>query len=61
MRKIIFLYMGNFFVIVKVFFEEFGFEVVVFLYNNKSVFEIGKRFLFEFICLFFKLNMGNFI
>lgn len=61
MRKITFPHMGNLFIIGKALFEELGFEVVIPPYNNKSALEIGKRLSPEFICLPFKLNMGNFI
>lgn len=59
--KITFPHMGNLYMVAKPLFEELGFEVIVPPPNSRKTLEIGKIFSPEFICMPFKLNMGNFI
>ncbi|WP_039764364.1 MULTISPECIES: acyl-CoA dehydratase activase-related protein [unclassified Caldicellulosiruptor] len=59
--KITFPHMGNLYMIAKPLFEELGFEVIVPPLNNRKTLEIGKNYSPEFICMPFKLNIGNFV
>ncbi|WAM30506.1 acyl-CoA dehydratase activase-related protein [Caldicellulosiruptor naganoensis] len=59
--KITFPHMGNLYIVAKPLFEELGFEVVIPALNNRKTLEIGKEYSPEFICMPFKLNIGNFI
>jgi len=59
--KITFPHMGNLYIAAKGLFEDFKHEVILPNYNNDKTKEIGMKYAPEFICLPFKLNLGNFI
>jgi len=59
--KITFPHFGNAHIAFKAAAESIGFEAVVSPQPNKRTFELGIKHSPEFICLPFKLNMGNLI
>jgi predicted nucleotide-binding protein (sugar kinase/HSP70/actin superfamily) len=59
--KLTFPHMGNLGIAVKTMFEELGVEVIVPPLPNKRALELGVKYSPEFVCLPFKVTLGNFI
>lgn len=59
--KVTFPHMGNLYIPLKSFFESLGVEVVVPPLSSKRTLELGCKYSPEFVCLPFKVTLGNFI
>lgn len=61
MKKVTFPHMGEMAIVVKAFFQELGFEVIVPPNISRKTLDFGVKYSPEFACLPFKINLGNFI
>ena len=59
--KVTFPHMGNIYLPLKGLFDDFGIHTVIPPKCSKKTLELGMKYSPEFICLPFKLNLGNFL